>query len=75
VNANQLTSLEPLAQLDRVTWANVAANEIETLAPLLDGSFRGTLVVSGNPLACESEAANFTTLRSLGMDVRGSCEP
>jgi len=72
---NELTSVERLANLTQLSHASVASNELETLDPLLDGSFRGTLVISDNPLPCSSEGTSIATLRSRGVQILGECQP
>jgi Calcium-binding EGF domain/Leucine rich repeat/EGF-like domain/Leucine Rich repeat len=73
VSYNQVTSAESLENLSQVTWVNLAGNALATLAPLLGGTLRGTLVVAGNPLPCETARAQIGELRGLGIDVQGEC--
>jgi len=70
---NEITSLETLASSGQVLSVNVAENKINTLEPLLEGEFHGTLVIQGNPLDCEIETETIVTLRGNGINVVGSC--
>ena len=72
---NRIDSIAPVVPLDQVSWVSLTGNVLSTLSPLSDGSFRGTLVIAGNPLLCESEAGNIAALRARGIDVIGDCSP
>lgn len=72
---NELSSVQALAALEQLTLVDVSSNAITTLAPLRDGELRGTVFVFGNPLSCETEAPVMAELRTLGLAVKGECEP
>lgn len=69
---NHISSLEPLAAIPSLNWVFAASNSITTVEPLVGTSFRGTLVMTSNPLDCALERPHQAALIAQGVSFFGT---
>lgn len=70
---NQIDSLSGIASLGPMMWLGLAGNEISSLNAVVGTALSGSLSVQNNPIDCDVEADNLSTLASQGLNVISDC--
>lgn len=76
LSANQVSDLAALSGAPNLTQLKILSNAIKNLAPLVNNQAigAGDLVdVSGNPIDCELQGSNITTLEGRGVILGTDC--
>lgn len=70
---NQIDSLSGIASLGPMMWLGLAGNEISSLDDIVGTALSGSLSVRDNPIDCDAEADNLSSLASQGLSVISDC--
>ena len=74
---NQIDDLGPVRAMTNLEKASFINNRIEDLTPLVDNEGIGPgdwVDISDNPIDCDQQASNISSLRDRGVDLVTSCE-